>query len=48
MKAKLKHFFLFPPWWINRILIKSVRYRAWVIREAFKVLADAMRGDGKE
>lgn len=48
MKAKLKHFFLFPPRWIERILIKSSRYRVWVIREAFKVLADAMRGGGKD
>ena len=48
MKAKLKHFFLFPPKWIERILVKSARYRKWVIREAFKVLADAMRGGGED
>ena len=48
VKAKLKHFLLFPPKWIERILVKSARYRAWVIREAFKVLADAMRGGGED
>jgi hypothetical protein len=48
MKAKLKHFFLYPPRWIERILEKSAKYRAWVIREAFKVLADAVRGDGED
>lgn len=46
MKDKLKRFFLFPPKWLERILCKSARYRTWVIREAFKVLADAVRGGG--
>lgn len=48
MKDKLKRFFLLPPKWLERILSKSARYRTWVICEAFKVLADAMRGGGKD
>ena len=48
MKAKLRDFFLFPPKWVERILVQSKTYRSWVIREAFKVLSDAMKGDCKE
>ena len=39
---RIKHFFLFPPRWLERILCKSLRYKAWVIREAAKVLRQRM------
>lgn len=39
---RIKHFFLFPPKWLERILVKSLRYRAWVIAEAGKAIRQRM------
>ena len=36
--SKIKHFFLFPPRWLERILSRFNWYRAWVIKEACKIL----------
>ena len=40
--TRIKHFFLYPPRWLERILCKSLRYKAWVIAEAGKAIRQRM------
>ena len=36
----MKHFLLFPPIWLERILSKIPAYRNWVIKQAFLVIKE--------
>lgn len=38
----IKHFLLYPPKWLERILRKSLRYKAWVISESLKAIRQRM------
>lgn len=40
MNNPVKYFLLHPPIWAEKILAKSVRYRAFVIRECMRMLSE--------
>lgn len=43
MNNPVKYFLLHPPIWAEKILSKSARYRAFVIKECVKVLNRELR-----